>query len=639
MSFENIRGGLAGRILRVDLTNKIVSAESTRAYSRKWLSGRALSSWLMLDETPAATRWADPENPLIVGVGCLVGTSAPGASRVSIDSMSTFSSGKGSANFGGHFGAELKFAGIDHIVITGRSGKPVYLWIHDGEVELRDAEFLWGLPTNRTEERLQAELGDPRVRVVSIGPAGENLVRGSGIFGDCGQAAGGSGVGCVMGSKKLKAIAVRGTGGISVAEPERFLQAVDAALEKIEESPFIKGDQRFESFRHGLVISYKTGERPLSMPVRNAQDEFFPAERTARLLGKDQGVPRFHKKMWSCFACPLGCQPFLEIKDGAHEGTRGFAYWGNSMMYSIRVDSDDPASSVRFHMRSNELGLDADTASVTAAWAFECYEKGLLSKSETDGLELTWGNTEAWLALLEKMAYRQGIGDLLANGVVEASHELGRGSEKLIAHCKGQDTVEGFRGGLAWALGVATSPVGGHHLRGAVHSGVSGPKNLPLAEDKVENHAEAVFWQLRMKEIEDAAGVCVFMGSFSGAYALEPSDYAALINSALGLELSEDDLLTFGRRAYNLEKAFNTIHAGFERADDYPPERFFLETVKTGPRAGSKLDRAVYDQVLDRFYELNGWEPARGWQTREGLAGIDLDEVARLLSNAGKLVD
>jgi aldehyde:ferredoxin oxidoreductase len=208
-----------------------------------------------------------------------------------------------------------------------------------------------------------------------------------------------------------------------------------------------------------------------------------------------------------------------------------------------------------------------------------------------------------------------------------------------MAHCKGQDTVEGFRGSLGWALGVATSPVGGHHLRGAVLPGVSGPKHLSLTEDRVEDHAEAVFWQLRAKEIEDAAGICVFMGSFSGAYALEPSDYAALINAALGLDLSGDDLLAFGQRAYNLEKAFNTIHAGFERTDDYPPERFFVETVKTGPRAGSKLDRAVYDQALDRFYELNGWETTRGLQTREGLTGIGLDEVTQKLSEAGKLVD
>jgi aldehyde:ferredoxin oxidoreductase len=303
------------------------------------------------------------------------------------------------------------------------------------------------------------------------------------------------------------------------------------------------------------------------------------------------------------------------------------------------MDSDDPAVSAKFHLLCNQLGLDADTACVTPAWAYECYEKGLLTKQETDDLELKWGNDDAWLELVTKIAHRRGIGDLLADGVLEASRKLGKGSETLIAHCKSQDTIESFRGGLAWALGVATSPVGGHHLRGAVGPGISGPKNLDLMSDKIMNQADAVFWELRAKEIEDMTGECVFMGTFSGAYALGPVDYTELINSALGTDFTEAELMQLGQSAYNLEKAFNAIHTDFDRKDDYPPERFFREAISSGPLAGMKVEKDEYDQVLDRFYELHDWDRATSWQTRKCMTQLGLEDVATKLEKAGKLID
>jgi len=639
MTTPVIKGGLAGRILRIDLSRGQTTVEATAPYARRWLGGRAIASWLLLQETSLDTRWSDPANPLIFSVGCLVGTLAPGACRVSVDTINAFNNGKGSANFGGHFGPELKFTGFDHLVITGRAANPVYLWIQDGDIQIRDACHLWGKTTDQTEEIIKNELGDARVRVAAIGPAGENQVRGSGIFGDCGQAAGGSGVGCVMGHKRLKAIAVRGHGSIKVADPARFMAAVDAARAKIEDSPFIQGEQGYDSFRKGLILSYRSGERPSAFPWRNGQDDFFPADRMAKLLGREAGVPRYYTRMWSCFGCPIGCQPFLQINEGKYQGTQGFTYWGNSMMYSIRLDSDDPAASVIFHLLANQLGLDADTAAVVTAWAFECYEKGLLSSQDTGGLELTWGNEDAWLELVTRLAYRQGIGDLLADGVVAAAARLGRGSEKLIAHCKGQDTVEGFRGSQTWALGVATSPVAGHHLRGAVATpAISGPKDITWTADDPDGQTQAVFWQLKMKEIEDITGTCVFMGSLSGARALEVADYAGLINAALGTALTEGQLMHLGQGAYNLEKAFNTLHANFGREDDYPPSRFIRECAKSGPLAGQRVDKDQYDRLLDRFYQLNGWDRASGWQTRHGLVALGLVDVADKLAAAGKLI-
>jgi len=640
IKIKEFGGGLAGKILRVDLANNKIWTEETGKYARMWLGGRAINSWLLLNETTASTKWSDAENMLIFGAGCLVGTSAPGACRVSIDTISAFNNAKGSANSGGHFGAEMKYAGFDHIVISGKANRPVYLWIHDGEAEIRDAKGIWGKTTDETEEILKNMFGDDRLEIASIGPAGENMVKGSGIFCDCGQAAGGSGVGCVMGSKNLKALVVRGHGSIKVAEPQRFTDTVSAVLDKIEKSPGIAGNEIFESFRKGVVLAYKSGEYAVEMPVRNAQDEFFSAERAKRLLGNDNGVPRYHKRMLSCFGCPIGCQPFLEVNEGQYAETRGFTYWGNSILYSGRVDSDDPVSSIKFQILSNQLGLDADTASVSTAWAFECYENGLLTKDDTDGLELKWGNDDAWLMLTKKLAYRDGIGDLLADGVLEASRKLGKGSDRFIAHCKGQDTIEKFRGNPGWALGVATSPVAGHHLRGAVDTPlISGPKHITWTSDKIDNQAEAVFWQLRTREIEDNLGICCFMGSLAGAHILEATDYAELANAALGTDFSAEKLMSMGEGSYNLEKAFNTIHAGFTRKDDYPPQRFMEEPVISGPMAGRRFDKDGYDIMIDRYYELLGWDQQTSWQTRTCLESLGMEDVARKLKDVGRLIE
>jgi len=623
---DKIRGGLAGEILRVDLSSKRISTEDTEKYASRFIGGRAVNSFILLNETAPGTRWSAPENLLIFGVGCLVGTAAPGACRVSVDTINAFNNGKGSANFGGHFGPELKYAGFDHVVITGKSEAPVYLWISDGNAELRDASFIWGKTTDETEEILQRELGDNRIEVVSIGPAGENLVKGSCIIGDCGGAAGGSGVGCVMGDKKLKALAIRGHGSIKVAHPEGFMDAVKALWLRIRSAP------NFIPWHKGIVLAYWSppGNVKPDMPaiVRNGQDENWPGDKMMRLVSRDTGVPRFYTRMRSGFSCPVGCLPFLEIPEGRYRGTRGFAYWQNSVGYSARMDVDDPAASAKFHLLANQLGLDADDAAVVISWAFECYEKGLLTREDTDGLELEWGNATAMIKMEEKLAYREGIGELLAGGVVEASRKLGKGSEEFAIHMKGQDTFDRYRIMKGWALGLVTSPVAGRHLRGATAPATT-----------CENQPEAVFEHLRIKEIQDMTGVCNIISAFGHKRPITASDYAGLTSSALGIDLTGEEFMLIGRRAYNLEKAFNTIHTDFDRKDDYPPRRYMEEPIKTGPYAGWKCEKEKFDGMLDRFYELNGWDKATSLQTRGCLTELGLEDVARKLGKTGKLID
>lgn len=638
MKLYNIRGGLAGKILRVDLSRGKMWTEDTTVYGKRFLAGRAVNSFILLNEMRPETKWSDPENMLIFGVGFLVGTMAPGACRVSIETKNPYTSGKGSANFGGHFGPELKYAGFDHVVITGKAKSPVYLWIHDGEAELREAECVWGRTTYETEEILQKELGDDRIEVAAIGPAGENLVRSACVVSDLAKVAGGSGAGCVMGGKNLKALVVRGHGSIRVADSARFMKAVDDSFAKINSSPNTPG------WRKGIIEAYCFPESPLwdlaAEMVRNGQVGNWPMEKRIKLAGKDTGVPKYKKNVIACFNCPIGCNPYFEIEEGKYKGTKGIGYWINSAFYTARFDVDDPAASLKFHLMLNQLGLDGDTTSTVLSWAFECYEKGLITKDDTDGLELEWGNADAMIQMEENLAYRRGFGDFLADGVKEAARKLGKGSEEFAIQVKGQDSCDPFRIQKGWGLGCSTSPNGPRHLRGAVGTMKhSGPKDLPRNTTEYKNQPEAVFWELRAKEIEDMTGLCNYMGTYSGARALEPADYAELTSSAMGIEISEEEFMRLGQRTYNLEKAFNTIHAGFTREDDYPPRRYMEEPVNSGPYAGYKCDKEKWDEMLDRFYELHGWDIKTGLQTRKCLKELGLEDVAVKLEKMGKLID
>jgi aldehyde:ferredoxin oxidoreductase len=244
------------------------------------------------------------------------------------------------------------------------------------------------------------------------------------------------------------------------------------------------------------------------------------------------------------------------------------------------------------------------------------------------------------IKLEEKLAYREGFGNFLADGVKEASRKLGRGSEQFAIHMKGQDSYDNYRIRKGWGLGISTSPVAGRHLRGALSGPeVTGPKGLRWSPTEYLNQPEMVFWQIQAEEIENIIGICVYMGSFMGAHALEPTDYAELVSSALGIELTEEEFMLIGRRSYNLEKAFNTIHTEFDRKDDYPPRRYIEEPIKSGPYAGYKCDKGKWDEMLDRFYELHGWDKTTGLQTRRCLMELGMEDIAEKLEGAEKLID
>jgi len=635
----NIKGGITGKILRVDLGTGKTRVEDN-SYAKRWLGGRTLQSWILLNETKPDTNWSDPENLLMFGAGPIVGTLIPASCRTAIDTINVYNNGKGSSNLGGHFSPQMKFAGFDHIFIKGKSEKPVYLYVSDGKGEIRDASHLWGKTTYETEEMLKKELNDKKIEVASIGPAGEKIVRGSSIIVDCARAAGGSGVGCTMGDKKLKSVVVRGHGSVKVAHPEKFMKQVDLAFKKIMSVPTAKYFRKVTLA--GMVYNDQEQFDALFEMMhtrKNSQDVHWTREQRTKMLGKE-GVKKHHTKIQACSICPVGCQPFSEITEGQYAGTKGLGYWINAVQWSAKMDITDPTSSLYYYLRANQLGLDGDNTSVVIAWAFEAYEKGLLTKEDTDGLELTWGNSDAAIALQEKIANRDGFGDFLADGVVAAAKKLGKGSDKFAIHQKGQDSLDPYRLAKGWSLACATSPIAGRHMRGSLNVDQAfGPKGVKFNPFSYKDAPPMVFWQLRTKEIEDMLGLCVYVGTWSGVYALEPSDYVNLINVTLGTNINEEELMLIGQRGYNLEKAFNTLHVGFTREDDLPHRRFFEDPIQSGPHKGKKLDLIKYNSMLDNFYELHGWDKETGLQTRDLLENLDLKDVADKLSQAGRLIE
>lgn len=623
--------GYGGKVLRVDLTSGKLREDPLENYL-DWVGGRGINAWILFNELLVEAKPLDPENIFTIGVGPLVGTLSPFCSRVSVDTKNAFTGGVGSANCGGHFGAEMKYAGYDNLVFTGKSPEPVYLWLNNGKAELRDASGIWGKTTWDTERSIRHQERDNEVRVIGIGPAGENLVKSACVISDRAKAAGGSGVGAVMGSKNLKAVAARGSLPITVAEPERFIEAVDAARAKIETFP--KARLYREDGYYGVESYYGSPAWEAGFrPVRNGQDDYWAPEKIKKVAGDT--IKPYREKILACYGCPVGCMPWMNIPDGQYK-IKGEGWWNNSSnSYCTRVDCSNPEAAIKAHLLTNQLGLDGDNASVVIAWAFEAYEKGLLTTEDTDGLELTWGNHDALLSLIEKLAYREGFGNFLADGVKSAAEKLGHGSEDYAIHIKGQDSVDGVRISKGWGFGVVTSPAAGRHLRGAIHS--FEPEEF-RSWDKV---SYKVYMQEQFKAIVDMTGTCLYNnGLLSWETEITPrsAEYVAKLTSALtGMDLNIESFTRIGKRLHNIEKAINTLHGEFTRMDDYPSKRYWKDPVKSGPYKGDHIDHMKWDEALDNYYKLQGWDIETGLQTRSGLDKLDLGVVADRLELAGLL--
>jgi len=637
--------GWAGRMVRVHLTEMKCEVEPINPYL-SFLGGRGLSDWILFKECPSGIKPTDPQSIIALGAGPLVGTFAPGASRLNVSTKNVLTHGISTANVGGHFGAELKYAGFDQIVTEGKAPFPVYLWIQNGRAEIRNAGELWGKTTWQTEETIKKELQDQKIRVACIGPAGENLCAQACLIVDKARAAGWGGCGAVFGSKNLKAIAVRGTMPLNVFDPDGLWSHTLKLRERISRS---RASEIL--YRYGTHGAYGVGGPLGTTPqgVRNHQDEYWPAEK-GMALREIVFREKWEVGRTACFSCPCSCTHLYKfpakdfgslIVEGVHTNTvRGLG---------SNLDITDPEAILLGQSLINQLGLNTDGVASVLGWAYEAYERGLLTREDTDGLDLRWGNAQAMLTLLEQIAYRKGLGDLLARGVKEASRILGRGSEAFAMHVKGQEmneqTVRSHKG---WALGIFTSTRGAGHLNGASLIERLGMKperakalfgtEAVARPESYEGKGKATAWFESFKSVVDSLGLCYYMTLWIDLELLGLEDMAILIESATGKKIAAQELLTIGERIYNIEKAFNTLHAGFTREDDMGPKRFYETPISGGPFAGASLELQGYNSMLDEYYLAHGWDLASGWQTSSCLDRLGLEEVKERLAQAGKSV-
>lgn len=631
--------GWVGKTLRVDLSDLTTTVQSTDQYLDGMIGGRGIGQSVLINELEPHLDAFSPGNKVVLGAGPLVGTMAPASSRMSIETKNPLTGGLCSSNFGGHFAPEMKYAGFDSVIIEGAASDTCILVIQDGEARIEHSPKLSGVTTWEAEEAIHDMLGSTDWRVAAIGPAGENLVRGACIIGERGRAGGRGGSGAVLGSKKLKAIAIRGTGSVNVAHGDRFMKKVDECWAKVDQSDqvarFREGGTHFVSGAGG-----SHGQR--SQAVRNYQDEHWPWEKSKKIqepvFRKDFEVRRL-----ACFNCPIYCSHFYHVADGPYAGVACEGLQTNTVRaFGSNLDIDLPNAILAAQAATSQLGIDVDMAAASIAWAFEIFERGILTPEDTGGLELHWGNHEVVLELLHQIAHRQGLGALLAEGVRRASKKLGRGSELYAMHVKGADLNEqGMRWNKAWAFGIVTSSRGGGHLDGAPQTGFWGinPEEsqarfgVPTAGKPLlyEENAPVVVWYENYKAAIDSLGMCYFTSCWEDLELLGPEDYAELFTSATGIDMTCDDLQLAGRQIQNVAKAFNTLHGGFTRKDDFPPRRLMEEPARSGEFRGEKIDAEQWERMLDAYYQAHEWDIASGLQTKQTLRTLNLESVAEKL--------
>ncbi len=622
---------LGGKVMRVNLSARRVAFENYENHA-EWIGGQGVNQSILFNELPSGVSPFDPSNIIAVGTGALVGTSAPGASRTNIDTLNPLTGGIASSNAGGNFARALRFAGIDNIVLTGKAEKLVYLCIDDDRVDIIDCPHLRNKTVSETVGILRRELGD-QFKVLAIGPAGERMVRSACVIVDESRVAARCGIGAVMGSKNIKAIAVRGTGVVEPADPDKFDDVVKECLEKITASPYAKAKRRYGVY---FREPWET-----ESPYRNFSGEV-PSLEEKEKVGPDAFLP-YMTGTKTCHSCPIDCWKVYEVLENGKPLASEELQINSVHNFAARLDLFDPETVLRAHALCNDLGLDEDNASGAIAWAFECYEKGLITAQETGGLELQWGDEETVFTLIRDIAYRRGFGDLLAEGCTRASERL-PGTEECCIHVKGQELFEVLWACPAWAFGTVVAARGGTHTRGAVKTekleGI--PEQLCQSlfgigsiGDKYsyENKERLVIFFERLQALSNSLGMCYFVHGLSAADMLLPDDYAHLFSAATGQSMDSDRLMWIGERIFTLEKCFNVLHTDWTRKDDMPPKRFI-----TRPLDGRfTIDPQAWGQMLDRYYEQHGWDRSTAKPLSKTLDCLDLGAIKTRLQQHGKL--
>jgi aldehyde:ferredoxin oxidoreductase len=579
------------KLLRINLsTGEIKKEKVDLELVKKYLGGRGLASKILKDEVDPKIDPLSEENKLIFSNGLLTGTAVPTGGRYMVVTKGPLTGTIASSNSGGFFGAELRKAGWSYVVFEGKADKPVYIAIKDDNVEIKDASHLWGKTTDITTDELVEEFGEKSARVACIGPAGEKLVKFAAIINDKARAAGRTGVGAVMGSKNLKAVIVKGSERINVMDKAAFMDAVKSKVDMIRKNP-VTGEALPQL---GTKVLDSIVNQGGLYPTKNFQ--FGTFEFTEEVNGEALVNKGYLINNTACYACPIGCGREVVLPNGRKgEGPEYESAWAFGADCGVK----DLIAVTDANFMCNELGLDTISAGTTIAAAIEMFEKGYIPKDDLEnGPELRYGSSESLLYYLKKIAYRDGIGDKLAEGSYRFCE--GYGHPELSMSVKKQELpAYDPRGVQGHGLEYATSNRGGCHVRGYMIS----PEVLGVPEkldpQSLEGKAGWVKIFQDLTAVIDSAGLCLF-----SSFALGADDYAELINVGTGFGLSTDEVLKIGERIWNLEKQFN-LEAGIAPEEDRLPDRFEKEPIPDGPQKGVI---SHYKELLPEYYKLRGWD-------------------------------
>jgi aldehyde:ferredoxin oxidoreductase len=614
----------AGEILKIDLGSGIVTKTPTSDYSESFLGGRGINIKLLLENVSTGVDPLGPDNVLVFGVGPLAGAFIS-AGRTEVTAKSPETGFLGSSNFGGFFASELKYAGYDHIVITGKAQDPVFVWITDDQVEIRDVSSVWGEDTYTAPSLIREEVNNPEAKIVCIGQAGENLVRFSTIQHEHGHGAGRTGMGAVMGSKNLKAIAVSGTKGIELADPMAFLALAAEAEETLKNDPFWQ------------QVAQEGASRAQDEYVFEVVKEKFPPQ---------HGVyQKFKSKRAGCFGCPIQCMDHYQEVEGIGTGVMSCEMY-DAWVYGVRCY--DEYTSLACGLLSQRYGVDAMSTAAIIHWLMVLYEKGIITEADTDDIPMEWGKPEAIRAMLDKIVFRDGVGDILAEGLVSAAEEIGRGSEAFANQVKGLPLIpmqipEDDAASRPMSLAAAVGPRGGDSLRTytgeAEHRAAKSPEGLDEHKEILKREAkiENVDNALDQATYEDKAGIvayyedavlisdmlstCKWMNRWSyGAWS--PDLLARLLSAGSGTETSVDDLFDYAQKIRTLERAFE-VGEGLRREQDTLPRKAF----KIANEEGHLLDPEKFEEMKSEYYLLRGWDPKTGIPPEDTLRGFGLDDL------------
>jgi len=621
------------RILHVNLSDGKTSVEDVPLEDlKKYLGGRGLAAKWLYERVPAGADPLGPENILIFSTGTLTGTSAPSSGRSSVTTKSPATGLYLKVSVGGHLGAAIKYAGFDYVMIHGVAPKPVYLWIDDGTAELRDASHLWGKGTREADDLIKDDLGDPTIQTGIIGPAGENKVKFACFMVSRYNSASRGGVGAVFGSKNLKAIACRGTGGLRPAKGKEYFtlaRKVRGALASDAGSGSL--------YNWGTAGSIPGLNEMGMLASRNFSD--VTIEHGERLSGQYLLSEGYLIGRESCFACSTACHRF--VKSSSRR-------WGDVMDSGPELETvmslgaecgvTDIEAVLKANQMCNDLGMDTISTGHVISWAMETYEKGLISPAQADGLDVRFGNAEALLTLIQRIAHRQGVlGDILAEGIRSASEEIGGDSYKWAIQAKGlEQSAVDTRAAKSYALAFAVNPRGPDHLMTETYAEFGFTQESRDVIRKVtgdekyadprllEKRAEIVLWHEQCYGASEALGFCVFTST--AAFAVNPENMAELFSLAVGIPYTEADLMLAARRMVTIEKCFN-VREGARRKDDRLPWRMMNEPVPDGPNKGMVTDPAMLENLLDQYYTAHGWDLETSIPRQATLKFLGLEET------------